>query len=56
MPAGCHTVSPYLSVWAVQRCFDFCRAAFRAEVLERIESADGALRHAQVKIMAAQGR
>ncbi len=50
VPDGFHTVTPYLVVRDAGRLLDFLVRAFGAEVIERMASPDGIVRHAQLKV------
>src|SRR5438105_146086 len=50
IPAGCHTITPYLIVSGVPRLIEFLVQAFAAKVIHRVDRADGSTAHAQVKI------
>ena len=50
IPAGYHTVTPYLIVDDVAKLLAFLEAAFGATVQERQERPDGVIAHAQVQI------
>jgi uncharacterized glyoxalase superfamily protein PhnB len=50
VPAGFHTVTPYLVVAGAAKLLDFLRSAFDAEELERHARPDGVVMHAQVRI------
>jgi len=50
IPDGYHVVTPYLIVRGVPGLIDFMTKAFQAEVLERMETPDGTVMHAEVKI------
>ena len=50
IPAGHHTIVPYLLVKGVGKLLDFLSQAFGAEVLDRMEQPDGLVRHAQVRL------
>jgi uncharacterized glyoxalase superfamily protein PhnB len=50
IPAGHHTVTPYLLVEDVARQIDFMARAFGASETNRFETPDGRIMHAEVKI------
>ncbi len=51
VPAGYHTVTPYLTVSDARRQIDFLKQAFGAKVSEALhEDAEGNIRHAELKI------
>jgi len=50
IPDGFHTVTPYLLVKDGAKLIDFLQKAFGAEQVERMDSPDGAVRHAQLKV------
>jgi len=50
IPDGFHTVTPYLLVKDGATLIDFLQKAFGAEQVERMDSPDGAVRHAQLKV------
>lgn len=50
IPAGFHTVTPYLVVQHVDRLLTFLKQAFGAEEVLRMPRADGSIAHAMVKI------
>ena len=50
VPAGFHTVTPYLVVAGVAPLLDFLERAFGAEVIERFARPDGSIAHAQLRI------
>lgn len=50
IPAGYHTVTPYLIVVGAERLIDFMKRAFGAEEVRRSAKLDGTLRHCQVRI------
>jgi uncharacterized glyoxalase superfamily protein PhnB len=50
IPAGHHTVTPYLLVADVARQIDFMARAFGASETSRFETPDGRIMHAEVKI------
>ena len=49
VPAGCHTVNPYLIVRNIAQLIAFCKAAFDAREIERSED-DGRIAHVQLTI------
>lgn len=50
VPAGYHTVTPYLTVEGVARLLEFLERAFDATVIERMDASDGNVMHAEVRI------
>jgi PhnB protein len=50
VPGRYHTVTPYLTVNNVAALIEFVKAAFGATEVECLRSADGSIRHAEVKI------
>ena len=50
VPAGYHTVTPYISVKGAAKALDFYQRAFGAEVLVRMDMPDGRVGHAEIKI------
>lgn len=50
VPAGYHTVTPYLATPDIIGLMDFLCAAFSATVKERIDLPDGSIAHAEVLI------
>ena len=50
VPDGYHTVTPYLVVQDVAGLIDFLERAFDAEETERMQSPDGPIMHAEVRI------
>jgi PhnB protein len=62
IPAGYHTVTPYLTVADARKAIDFLKRAFDAKTTESLsEDSDGNIRHAEIKIgdsmvMVAQAR
>jgi PhnB protein len=50
VPAGYHTVTPYISVKGAAKALEFYRRAFGAEVLVRMDMPDGRVGHAEIKI------
>ena len=51
VPAGYHTVTPYLTVPDARKEIEFLKQAFGAKTTEALhEDADGAIRHAELKI------
>lgn len=50
IPAGWHSVTPFLSVKDAARAVEFYRKAFGATELERIAEPDGKVNHALLKI------
>lgn len=50
IPAGYHSVTPYLIVDGAARAIEFYKKAFGAEELLRLPMPDGKIAHAEVKI------
>jgi len=51
VPAGYHTVTPYLTVNDARGVIEFLKAAFGAQTTETLsQDSDGRIRHAEVKI------
>jgi len=50
VPAGYHTVTPYISVKGAANELDFYKRAFGAEVLVRMDMPDGRVGHAEIEI------
>ena len=50
VPAGYHTVTPYISLKNAAKALDFYGRAFGAEVLVRMDMPDGRIGHAEIKI------
>ncbi|MGH2500066.1 MAG: VOC family protein [Candidatus Limnocylindria bacterium] len=50
VPAGYHTVTPYLLVRGAERLIRFLQEAFGAEEIERVPGPSGRISHAEVKI------
>lgn len=50
IPAGYHTVTPYLSVQGAARAIEFFRQAFGAKEVMRMEAPGGKIGHAEVAI------
>ena len=50
IPAGYHTITPYLVSPGAARVIDFLKAAFGAQELQRDARPNGTIRHAEVKI------
>jgi PhnB protein len=50
IPAGYHTVTPYLIVERASELIDFLQAAFNAQEVHQMTGADGRIVHAEVKI------
>lgn len=50
IPAGYHTVTPYLIIDGAAKAIDFYKRAFNAEELFRLPGPDGKIAHAEVKI------
>lgn len=50
IPAGYHTVTPYLIVERAEALLDFLTKAFDAQLLFRMDNSDGAIVHAEVQI------
>jgi len=50
IPAGYHTVTPYLIIDGAAKAIDFYKRAFNAEELFRLDGPKGTIAHAEVKI------
>jgi len=50
IPEGYHTITPYLPVDGGAKLLDFVKRAFGAQELVRMETPDGRVGHAEVKI------
>src|SRR3990172_3042509 len=50
IPDGYHTVTPYLVVEGAAKLIDFLTQAFGAETKERMQSPDGTVMHAEMRI------
>jgi PhnB protein len=50
IPAGYHSVTPYLIIKGAAAAIDFYKRAFGATELMRMESPDGRIGHAEIKI------
>jgi uncharacterized glyoxalase superfamily protein PhnB len=50
IPDGYHTVTPYLVVRDAASLITFLQQAFKASEIERMESPDGGITHAEVRI------
>ncbi len=50
VPAGYHTVTPYLIIKGAARAIDFYKQAFGATELMRFPGPDGKVAHAEIKI------
>jgi len=50
IPAGYHSVTPYLVVENAKQLIEFLEQAFGADVTERMARADGSIGHAEVRI------
>ena len=50
IPAGHHTVTPYLVVQGAAQLIDFMKQAFAAEEIQRMTRPDGSIGHAEVRI------
>ena len=50
VPAGYHTVTPYISLKGASKALEFYQRAFGAEVLVRMDMPDGRVGHAEIKI------
>lgn len=50
IPAGYHSVTPYLIIKGAAAAIDFYKRAFGAAELMRMESPDGRIGHAEIKI------
>ena len=49
-PEGFHSVTPYLIVNGAAQLIEFMRQAFGAEVLDRMDTPEGSVTHAKVRI------
>lgn len=50
IPAGYHTVTPYLLVDDVEGVIAFLKQAFGGQEIERVPGADGRISHAEVRV------
>ncbi len=50
VPAGYHSVTPYISVKGAAKALDFYQRAFGAEVVVRMDMPDGRVGHAEIVI------
>ena len=50
VPEGYHTATPYLIVKGAAKAIEFYKQAFGATELERMETPDGKIAHAEIKI------
>jgi PhnB protein len=50
IPGGYHTVTPYLTVNDAARAIDFYKKAFRAQEIMRMDTPNGKIGHAEIKI------
>lgn len=50
IPEGYHTVTPYLAVDGAEQVLEFVKQAFGAEELFRMDTPDGKIGHAEVRI------
>ena len=50
IPAGYHSVTPYLIIDGAAKAIDFYKHAFEAEELLRLPMPDGRIAHAEIKI------
>ena len=50
VPAGYHTVTPYLRVSDPRRVLAFAREAFGAQVTEQLAAPDGSVMHAEMRV------
>ena len=50
IPEGLHSVTPYLIVERAPDLIEFLEKAFGAEVTDRTDADDGAIRHASVRV------
>ena len=50
IPEGHHTVTPYLTLRGATRAIDFYKKAFGAKEVYRMESPQGMIMHAEIKI------
>jgi len=49
-PRGYSRVCPYLMVNEIENLLDFLSEVFDAEITEKLSSADGSIRHAEVRL------
>ncbi|MBI1879221.1 MAG: VOC family protein [Chloroflexi bacterium] len=50
IPAGHHTITPYLVIKGAAQLIDFMKQAFAAEEIQRMALPDGSIMHAEVRI------
>jgi len=50
IPDGYHTITPYLCIQSAAKLIDFLKQVFDATVIERMENADGTVKHAELRI------
>lgn len=50
IPAGYHTLTPYVTVPGAAALIDFVKQVFEATEIERMAHADGTIKHAEVRI------
>jgi PhnB protein len=50
IPAGYHSITPYLVAAGASKLIDFLKQAFDAKEVERMATPDGTIRHAELKI------
>lgn len=50
IPGGYHSVTPYLIISNTEKAIEFYKEAFGAEESERLETPDGKVMHAEIKI------
>jgi PhnB protein len=50
IPAGYHSITPYLVAAGASKLIDFLKQAFDAKEVERMAAPDGTIRHAELKI------
>jgi len=50
VPAGYHSVTPYLVIEGATRAIEFYKQAFEAQELMRLPTPDGKVAHAEIKI------
>lgn len=50
IPEGYHTITPFVCAQGAAKLIDFLEQVFDATVIERMENADGTVKHAEVRI------
>ncbi len=50
IPAGYHTITPYLTMSGADRLIDFLQQVFEATEIERMNNPEGTIKHAEVRI------